>query len=135
MHFRKIILAIITILTFSASLSAYELVPVVIEFKGGGELHTAFYCFDELSEGKSIAEERFSVKNFEELSKSAREKIMPVPLGTNVSLYKWAIFSYGEEFWLFEIKNGYLYGRGRLLGLSNKYESLPYSRALLVALA
>ncbi|MBQ9207512.1 MAG: hypothetical protein IJ158_12495 [Treponema sp.] len=94
---------------------AYERVPVTLNFKSGGELHTSFYCFNELSEGKQIAQELFQVKKYDELAKNEREKMMPVPFGTNVALYDWAIFCYGEEFWLFEVKNGWLWGRGMLL--------------------
>lgn len=101
-------------------LFSYERVPVTIEFKGGGSLYTSFYCFNDLSEGKEIAEEIFSVKSFEKLSKGSREKVLPVPLGTNVGLYDWAIFCYGAEFWLFENKNGWLWGRGLLLDMPRK---------------
>ncbi len=94
---------------------AYEKVQVVLPFKSGGELYTTFYCFNDLSEGKKIAEEIFHVKKFDELAKGEREKMIPVPLGTNVGYYDMAIFCYGAEFWLFENKNGFLWGRGLLL--------------------
>lgn len=94
---------------------AWERVPVTLEFKGGGELYTSFYCFNELSEGKQIAEEIFHIEKYEELAKGAREKMFPVPLGTRVNLYDWAIFCYDAEFWLFEVKTGWLWGRGMLL--------------------
>ncbi|MBQ4378388.1 MAG: hypothetical protein II821_04245 [Treponema sp.] len=113
--FKKIFFAFLAFFSFQFSVYAWEKVPVVIEFKAGGELHTFFYCFDSLEEGKKLAEENFGVKNFDRLANGSREKIMPVPLGTNVGLYDWAIFCYGDEFWLFEVRNGYLYGRGRLL--------------------
>ncbi len=94
---------------------AYEKVPVVLPFKSGGELYTHFYCFNDFSEGKKIAEELFHVKKYDELAKGQREKMIPVPLGTNVGYYDWAVFCYGDEFWLFENKNGFLWGRGTLL--------------------
>ena len=94
---------------------AYEQVPVTIKFKGGGELYTSFFCFNELSEGKTIAQEKFKLRKFDELARGKREKMMPVPIGTNVGYYNYAIFCYGYEFWLFEIKNGYLWGRGSML--------------------
>lgn len=93
----------------------YERVSVVLPFNGGGELHTFFYCFNDVSEGKQIAEEIFHVKKYDELAKGAREKMIPVPLGTRVGLYDWAIFCYGAEFWFFEVRNGFLWGRGMLL--------------------
>ena len=99
----------------SVKIFAWEKVPVTIEFKTGGELHTFFYCFNNLSEGKEIAETVFNVQKFDELLLGKREKIIPVPLGTKVGLYDWSIFCYGAEFWFFEVKNGYLYGRGMLL--------------------
>ena len=117
---RKFFVLTISILLFNFAISpifAYEQVPVTIEFKTGGELHTSFYCFNEISEGKQIAEEIFHVKKYEELAKGEREKVMPVPLGTNVGYYDWAIFCYGAEFWLFENKNGFLWGRGMLLDM------------------
>lgn len=100
--------------------TAYEKVYVVIPFKGGGELHTYFYCFNDFSEGKKIAEEIFAVKKYDELSKGKREKMIPVPIGTDVGYYNWAIFCYKDEFWLFENKNGYLWGRGTLLAFPRK---------------
>jgi hypothetical protein len=113
--FKKCFLILFLLSFLNPSFFAYEKVPVTIEFKGGGELHTSFYCFNDLAEGKSLAEEKFGIKNFESLVKGSKEKIMPVPLGTNVALYDWAIFFYGDEFWLFEVRGGYLYGRGRLV--------------------
>ena len=97
------------------SIFAYEEVPVILPFSDGGELHTTFYCFNELSEGKKIAEEIFHLKKFDELAQGKREKMIPVPLGTRVGYYDYAIFCYGYEFWLFENKNGFLWGRGSLL--------------------
>ena len=94
---------------------SYEKVPVVLNFKDGGELHTFFYCFNDFSEGKKIAEEIFHVQKYDEFSRGAREKMIPVPLGTRVGLYDWAIFCRCEELWLFEVKNGWLWGRGILL--------------------
>lgn len=114
MHLKKF--AFLTVFSLiSLAAFAWERVPVVIPFKSGGELHTSFYCFNELSEGKKIAEEFFNIRQFEELARGEREKVLPVPLGTNVGYYDWAIFCYGEEFWLFENKNGFLWGRGMLL--------------------
>ncbi len=101
------------ILIFSSS--AYERVPVTLNFKSGGELHTSFYCFNDFSEGKKIAEEIFNVQRYDELARGKREKMIPVPLGTNVGYYDYAIFCYGYELWLFEIKNGFLWGRGTML--------------------
>lgn len=100
---------------FSVSAFSYERVPVTIPFPEGGELYTFFYCFNDVSEGKQIAQDIFHVKKYDELAKGKREKIMPVPLGTRVGYYDWAIFCYGAEFWLFENKNGFLWGRGLLL--------------------
>ena len=100
---------------FRALLFAYEKVPVTLTFKNGGELYTSFYCFNDLSEGKKIAEEIFHVRKFDELAKGQREKVIPVPLGSNVGYYDWAVFGYKDEFWIFENKNGFLWGRGTLL--------------------
>lgn len=114
MFFRKtvilVLLAVLSSITF-----AYEKVPVIIPFKAGGELHTFFYCFNEMSEGKKVAEEIFRIKKFDELVKGEKEKVLPVPVGTNVGYYDHAIFCYGEEFWLFDNRNGFLWGRGMLL--------------------
>lgn len=99
---------------FSEKLSAYERVPVILDAKGV-ELHTSFYCFNDFAEGKTIAEDIFKVKKYDELAKGKRERMIPVPLGTRVGYYDWAIFCYGSELWLFEIKNGFLWGRGMLL--------------------
>ncbi|MBR1403414.1 MAG: hypothetical protein IJ558_04495 [Treponema sp.] len=95
-------------------LSAYERVPVVLDARGI-ELHTSFYCFNDFSEGKKIAEELFHVRRYDELARGKRERMIPVPLGTRVGYYDYAIFCYGAEFWLFENKNGFLWGRGTLL--------------------
>ena len=107
------ILFFLVLLPLSAS--AWERVPVVLNFKSGGELHTSFYCFNDFSEGKKIAEEIFNIKHFDQLAAGEREKVLPVPLGTRVGYYDWAIFCYGDEFWLFENHYGFLYGRGMLL--------------------
>ena len=97
------------------ALSAYERVPVTLPFKTGGELHTFFYCFNDFSEGKKIAEEIFHAQKYDELARGKREKMVPVPFGSKVTYYDWAIFCYGYELWLFEVKNGFLWGRGMLL--------------------
>lgn len=111
----KKIAASLVFLIPSTLLFAYEQVKVTIPFKTGGELHTFFYCFNDPKEGKIIAEEIFNVKRYDELAAGKRDKIIPLPLGSRVGYYDWAIFCYGEEFWLFENKNGYLWGRGNLL--------------------
>ena len=113
--FRKKVLSSFILLMSLTFISAYEKVPVTISFKKGGELYTSFYCFNDLEEGKKIAEEIFHIKKFDELSRGKREKVMPVPLGTNVGYYDWAVFGYKDEFWLFENRNGFLWGRGTLL--------------------
>ncbi|MBR1722570.1 MAG: hypothetical protein IJ727_08860 [Treponema sp.] len=110
---KKIIFILFLISAFSAF--AYEKVPVTLPFKSGGELHTAFYCFNDFAEGEKIASEVFHVKKYKELARGKREKIIPVPLGSRVGYYDWAVFCYGAEFWLFENKNGFLWGRGTLL--------------------
>ena len=112
---RKYLLAAL-FLSLTAFAFPYERVAVTIPFKGGGELHTFFYCFNDVSEGKKIATELFNVRKYDELARGEREKIIPVPLGTRVGYYDWAIFCYGAEFWLFENRNGFLWGRGTLLG-------------------
>jgi len=111
----KVFVCSILILSAFSPIFSYERVPVIIPFKEGGELHTFFYCFNELAEGKKIADEIFHVKNFDDLTKGKRERMIPVPLGTNVGYYDWAIFCYGYELWLFEIKNGFLWGSGMML--------------------
>ena len=111
---------LIILLLLPALSFAYEKVPVVLPFKSGGELYTHFYCFNDFSEGKKIAEEIFNVKKYDELAKGERERMIPVPLGTNVGYYDWAVFCYGDEFWLFENKNGFLWGRGTLLSEPHK---------------
>ncbi len=111
---KKIFLSLVFLLMPSIFFS-YERVPVILPFKNGGELHTFFYCFNDISEGKQIAEEIFHVKKYDELARGKRERMIPVPLGTKVGYYDWAIFCYGEEFWLFEVRNGFLWGRGLLL--------------------
>lgn len=108
-------LAFFACLSLSVLAFSYEQVPVTLTFKGGGELHTFFYCFNDVSEGKKIAEEQFHLKKYDELARGSREKMIPVPLGTNVGYYDWAIFCYGYEFWLFENRNGFLWGRGTML--------------------
>lgn len=113
--FRKKALFSFIFLMSISFLSAYEKVPVTISFKNGGELYTSFYCFNDLKEGKKIAEEIFHIKKFDELARGKREKVLPVPLGTNVGYYDWAVFGYKDEFWLFENRNGFLWGRGTLL--------------------
>ncbi|WP_294429633.1 hypothetical protein [uncultured Treponema sp.] len=119
---RKFVLSLI-FLIFPLFAFAYEKVPVTINFKGGGELYTFFYCFNEHSDGKKAAEELFNFKHYDNLAASKRKKMMPVPIGTNVGYYTYAIFCYGYEFWLFENKNGYLWGVGAMLdyplGFSN----------------
>ncbi|MBR4322825.1 hypothetical protein [Treponema sp.] len=94
---------------------SYERVPVTLEFKEGGTLHTFFYCFNDIKEGKKIAEDLFHVKNYEKVAGGKRERMIPVPLGTNVGYYDWAIFCYGYEFWFFEVKRGFLWGSGMML--------------------
>ena len=115
MSLRKKLFFISFIFLFAAPIFSYEKVSVILPYKTGSELHTSFYCFNDLKEGKEIAEEIFHVKNFNELARDKRERMIPVPLGTNVGYYDWAIFSYGYELWLFEIKNGFLWGRGMML--------------------
>ncbi len=100
---------------FSLPAFAWEKVPVILNFKSGGELHTYFYCFNDISEGKKIARDIFKIKSFDSLAAGKREKVLPVPLGTNVGYYDWAIFCYGDEFWFFENRYGFLYGRGMLM--------------------
>ena len=114
LSFRKTLFSLF-FLFLPAYFFSYERVPVIIPFKNGGELHTFFYCFNDISEGKEIARESFHVKKYDELAKGERERMIPVPLGTRVGYYDWAIFCYGEEFWLFEVRNGFLWGRGLLL--------------------
>ena len=111
---------VLALLALASLAFPYERVPVVLNFKGGGELHTFFYCFNDVSEGKRIAEEIFDVGNYDEFASGRRERVIPVPLGTNVGRYDWAIFCYGAEFWLFEVRNGFLWGRGMLLDFPRK---------------
>ena len=115
MSLKKALFFLFLLCFSSIPLFSYEKVSVILPYKNGGELHTSFYCFNDPKEGKKIAEEIFHVKKYDELARGTREKMIPVPLGTNVGYYDWAIFSYGYELWLFEIKNGFLWGRGLML--------------------
>lgn len=119
MFLKKLLFTSIFLIVASLSF-AWEKVQVVLPFKSGGELYTSFYCFNDLAEGKEIAQEIFKVKRFDELAKGEKEKMIPVPLGTRVGYYDMAIFCYGEEFWLFENRNGFLWGRGMLLAEPRK---------------
>ena len=115
MSLKRKFFPVILIFLFALPAFSYEKVSVILPYKNGGELHTSFYCFNDLAEGKKIAEEIFHVKKYDELARGQRERMIPVPLGTNVGYYDWAIFSYGYELWLFEIRNGFLWGRGLML--------------------
>lgn len=108
---KRILLLLTLIFTFPPLFSA-DRIPVVLEVFGQ-ELHTSFCCFNELSDGKKSAADTFGFRQFDALVAAERRRVIPVPLGSDVGLYDYALFCYGNELWFFHNKgDGYLWGAG-----------------------
>ena len=92
----------------------YKIVYVELPW-GQTTLLSTFYCFNELQTGRELAASLYNVKDLDKILKAGRfKKLMPVPPGSEISAYNFAIMTHNQEFWFFENRDdGWLWGTGR----------------------
>ncbi len=101
---------------FSALISGEEYKIVYVDLPYGlTTLKSTFYCFNELDTGVQLAEKLYNVKDLKnELKKGGFKKLIPVPVGSEITSYNYSIMTYNHEFWFFENRDdGWLWGTGR----------------------
>ena len=114
-RFSLAVLFIFLLLNISRGQEAgYKTVTVPLPY-GEKELYSTFYCFNDLKTGEQLAKELYGVYDLKKILKAGRfKKLIPVPLGSELTAYNYSIMTYGHEFWFFENRDdGWLWGTGR----------------------
>ncbi|WP_147614132.1 hypothetical protein [Treponema pectinovorum] len=92
----------------------YKIVDVELPY-GSTTLKATFYCFNDLKTARKLSKELYNVDDLDKILKAGRfKKLIPIPVGSEISAYNFSIMTYDREFWFFENRDdGWLWGIGR----------------------
>lgn len=114
-HFKITLSALVALFFFIAQLHCEQYKKIFVELPyGSSTILSTFFVFNDIETGNYVAKEFFGINDFANIARTHQfERLIPLPLGSELSAWNYAIMRWRHEFWIFKNNDdGYLWGFG-----------------------